>query len=238
MATPDYKVGSVIKNSDELTTSVGDFLFKDLNNDGIIDEKDRTFLGSPLPKFTYGFNNSFRYKDFDLSVFLYGSYGNKVLNLTNRRLLDPNRFGNHLTRVLNYAKIGYVDGDSNNTDIWNKTVLSGDSDISRMTYRDSNDNPRISDRLIEDASYLRIQNIVFGYTIPNKYLRKLSLDRARVYVNIQNLYTFTGYSGFDPEVGATQGQYSFAGQDMLLYGVDIGRNPAPRAITFGIDITL
>jgi len=237
MATPDYRVGSVIKNTDELTTSVGDFLFEDINKDGIIDEKDRTYLGSPLPKFTYGINNTFRYKDFDLSVFLYGSYGNKVLNLTNRRLLDPNRFGNHLSRVLNYAKVGYKDGDSDNKNIWNYRVESGDSDLSRMTYRDANDNSRISNRLVEGASYLRIQNIVLGYTIPSKYLKKLTVERARIYVNVQNLYTFTGYSGFDPEVGATQGQYSFSGQDMLLYGVDIGRSPVPRAFTFGIDVT-
>lgn len=237
VATPNYRKGTIVKNTAALTTSVGDFLFKDVNGDGIIDENDQTYIGSPLPKFTFGFNNTFRYKSFDASVFFYGSVGNKVLNFVNRHLLDPNIMGNHLNKVKDYPVIGYKDGNSNNTDVWNLTITSGRGDLSRIVYSDLNQNSRISDRLVESGSYLRIQNIVIGYTLPKKWLERVKIANARIYVNIQNLCTISGYSGFDPEVGATQASYTFSGQDMLLYGVDTGRCPTPASYNIGLDIT-
>ena len=238
VATPNYKKGSTVSNTASLKTSVGDFLFADINNDGIINEDDQTYLGSPLPKYTFGLNNSFSYKNFDLSIFFYGSVGGKVLNFVNRKLLDANIMGNHLTKTKNYPRIGYVDGNSANTDVWNLCVLDGSSnELSRIVYSDTNQNSRISSRLVESGSFLRLQNIVFGWSVPKKWLDRWRLSNARLYVNMQNLFTISGYSGFDPEVGATQAAYTFSGQDMLLYGVDTGRCPSPTNITFGLDVT-
>ena len=87
------------------------------------------------------------------------------------------------------------------------------------------------------ASFLRIQNIALGYTLPKNWLKKLKIENARIYANIKNVYTFTGYDGYDPEIGSTQAQYSYSGQSMLMYGVDTGRCPSPRIYTFGIDLT-
>ena len=225
--------GSLVKQ-----VYIGDYIFEDVSNDGIIDEKDQTFLGSPLPKFTYGINNTFKYKNFDLSIFLYGSQGNKAMNYLSRRLKNPNSSGNVHQEVNNYARLGYIDGNSANNNVWNICILPGANPSQpRMSVNDANDNDRISNRIVEDASFLRIQNIVFGYTLPKSWLRKLKIENARVYANIKNVYTFTGYSGYDPEIGSTQAQYSYSGQSMLMYGVDTGRCPSPRIYTFGIDLT-
>lgn len=95
----------------------------------------------------------------------------------------------------------------------------------------------MSDRYVEDASYLRIKNIVLNYSMPKKWIRKLYLQRLDLSLNIQNVYTFTGYTGYDPEVGSQNGQYSMTGQGILMYGVDTGKVPTPRAFIFGIDAT-
>ena len=224
--------GSLIKQ-----IYIGDYIFEDLNNDGVIDEKDQTFLGSPLPKFTYGINNTFNYKNFDLTIFLYGSYGNKAMNYLSRRITNPNSSGNVHASVANHARLGYLDGNSDNTDVWNMYILPGSNGLCRMSVNDANDNDRISSRYVEDASFLRIQNIALGYTLPKNWLKKLKIENARIYANIKNVYTFTGYDGYDPEIGSTQAQYSYSGQSMLMYGVDTGRCPSPRIYTFGIDLT-
>ena len=145
--------------------------FEDLNNDGVIDEKDQTFLGSPLPKFTYGINNTFNYKNFDLTIFLYGSYGNKAMNYLSRRITNPNSSGNVHASVANHARLGYLDGNSDNTDVWNMYILPGSNGLCRMSVNDANDNDRISSRYVEDASFLRIQNIALGYTLPKNWLK-------------------------------------------------------------------
>jgi TonB-linked SusC/RagA family outer membrane protein len=244
IATPVLRTGDCVVNAGTDKGSlvkqvyIGDYIFEDVNNDGIIDEKDQTFLGSPLPKFTYGINNTFKYKNFDLSIFLYGSQGNKAMNYLSRRLKNPNSSGNVHQEVNNYARLGYIDGNSANNNVWNICILPGANPSQpRMSVNDANDNDRISNRIVEDASFLRIQNIVFGYTLPKSWLRKLKIENARVYANIKNVYTFTGYSGYDPEIGSTQAQYSYSGQSMLMYGVDTGRCPSPRIYTFGIDLT-
>lgn len=240
IATPRLQKGDVVNNKD-LTGNifVGDLIFEDINNDGIINEKDRDYMGSPLPKFTYGFNNTFKYKDFDLTLFLYGSYGNKAFNWLRRNLDNPNATGNKAKNTANYARIGYYDGNPENKDVWNAYVLPGaDSQLPRISIgSDYNDNSRVSDRFVEDASFLRIQNIVLGYTFPKHWLRKLGIANMRMYANVKNVYTFTKYTGYDPEIGSTQGQYSYSGQSMLMYGVDTGRCPSPRIYTFGLDLT-
>lgn len=240
VATVSYKKGTILNNSDILAskTYIGDLLFSDMDNSGIIDDKDRTMIGNPLPKFTVGFNNTFAYKGFDMSLFLYASVGNKALNWLRRRIDDPRASGNLRSETLRYVRIGYSDGNAANKDIWNLYTLPGASASQvRMGQADPNDNSTVSSRFVEDASYLRIQNISLGYSLSKRACAKLRFEKVRFYVNLQNVYTFTKYLGYDPEIGSTQGQYSYSGQNMLMYGVDTGRVPTPRVYTFGVDLT-
>lgn len=241
VATVSYKKGTVINNSATnlpSSTYIGDLLYQDGNDDGIITDDDMTYIGNPLPKYTYGLTNTFKYKGFDMNIFFYGSGGNKVLNWLSRRIEDPRSTGNLHSSTANYAQLGYSDNNSGNTNVWNVYVLPGaDSDQVRMGVQDPNHNSAVSSRFVEDASFIRLQNVSLGYTFPGKILSKLKLDALRVYTNLQNVYTFSKYKGFDPEVGSAQSQYSFSGQSMLFYGVDVGRIPPPRIYTFGIDVT-
>ncbi len=245
VATPNYRVGTVVSNASakELLTSIGDLLFQDINNDGIIDDNDKTFLGNGLPKYTFGWNNTFTWKQFGLSIFMYGSVGNKVFNWTRRRMDDPSltpggAAWNKNVRTGNYARWDYHDGNSGNLDVWNVYVAPGaEASIPRIDNLHNNYNSRVSDRYVEDASYLRIKNITLSYTVPKKLIKKYYLSDLRLSVNVQNVYTFTPYTGYDPEVGSQNGQYSMTGQGMLMYGVDTGRIPAPRSVIFGIEAT-
>jgi TonB-linked SusC/RagA family outer membrane protein len=218
----------------------GDLKFKDINGDGKIDENDRTVIGNPLPDFTFGFTNTFRYKNFDLSIFINGSVGNDVLNYTSISLTHMNSsWTNQLTTVKDRAQLvqvdptkTYADGSWWYYDVTNVKVANPDTKIPRATTADPNDNDRISSRYIEDGSYVRLKNITLGYTFPKKSLRKLHLESLRLYANLQNICTITGYSGYDPEVGAST-------QDSkgLVYGVDYGRYPSPTVYSFGLNIS-
>lgn len=211
---------------------VGDYIYEDLNGDGVIDEQDRTFLGNPAPKFTFGFSNTFTYKGFDLYIFLNGSVGNKALNLIRRTFTDPMRNSNLLKEATNIAIIGMYDSDIGDEVLSNVYITNADqAQVQRITTSSANDNNRISNRFVEDASYLRIKNISLGYTLPKKWLRKLQIENMRLYVNIQNLYTFTGYKGYDPEIGSLN-------YNMLLNGVDDARYPSQRIYTFGLSFNL
>lgn len=243
-ATPNYRVGTVVSNASAsaLKTSVGDLLFKDLNGDGIINSEDRDYLGSGLPKYTFGWNNTFTYKRWSLSVFMYGSVGNKVFNWQRRQMDEPSLLSgsvtNKFTRVSNYAKWAYRDGNPGNQDVWNVYVVPGaDPSETRIDNNHGNYNSRVSDRYVEDADYLRIKNIVLSYSFPRSVCKKLMLQSLKLSGNVQNLYTFTGYTGYDPEVGSQNGQYSMSGQGMLMYGVDTGRVPAPRSFIFTLEAT-
>jgi TonB-linked SusC/RagA family outer membrane protein len=221
------------------TVWVGDLKFKDVNGDGKIDENDRTVIGNPLPDFTFGFNNTFRYKNFDLSIFINGSVGNDVLNYTSISLTHMNSsWTNQLTDVKDRAILTqvdpnktYADGSWWYYDISNVKVANPDTKIPRATTADPNDNDRISTRYIEDGSYIRLKNITFGYTFDKKALKKLHLESLRLYANLQNICTLTGYSGYDPEVGASTQDSSG-----LVYGVDYGRYPSPSVYSFGLNI--
>ena len=222
----------------------GDLKFADINGDNVINELDRTNIGSPLPKFTFGWTNTFRYKNVDLSIFLNGSVGNKVLNynlmgqdwsgLTHMNSVWVNQHNCIADRArlvpIDAEKV-YTDG-SWQTDINNVQVSNADTRTPRPTIKDPNDNDRISDRYVEDGSYVRIKNITLGYTFPKKLLEKAKIENVRVYCNIQNLYTFTKYRGYDPEVGASTQDSSG-----LTFGVDNGRYPSPMTCSFGINIT-
>ena len=198
---------------------IGDIKFKDISGpegtpDGVIDDYDKTNIGNPHPDFTFSMANNFKYKDFDLSINLQGSYGNDIYNWT-RRMTEGMREirGNQLAKVLNR----FVEGVNENTN------------LPRFSSNNANDNSRVSSRFIEDGSYLRIQNITLGYNLPTDILGDKLFSRFRVYVTAQNVYTFTDYSGYDPEIGA----YS---QNALLMGVDNGRYPTPRTFMLGINL--
>lgn len=255
-----YKVEGVYKDLDDIQNSakpakypsdgvfsrgntvwVGDIKYKDVDENGIIDERDRTDLGSPLPKFTFGWTNTFRYKNLDLSIFLNGSYGNKVMNYNSLTLTHMNStWTNQLQSVVSKRArlepidptIVYADGSKWFDHIDNVRVKNPGTKIPHTSINDPNDNDRISDRYVEDGSFLRIKNITLGYTFPKALLNKVKIENLRVYVNIQNLYTFTKYTGYDPEVGAST-------QDStgLTYGLDNGRYPSPAMYSFGLNIT-
>lgn len=255
-----YKVEGVYKDLDDIQNSakpakypsdgvfsrgntvwVGDIKYKDVDENGIIDERDRTDLGSPLPKFTFGWTNTFRYKNLDLSIFLNGSYGNKVMNYNSLTLTHMNStWTNQLQSVVSKRArlepidptVVYADGSKWFDHIDNVRVKNPGTKIPHTSINDPNDNDRISDRYVEDGSFLRIKNITLGYTFPKALLNKAKIENLRVYVNIQNLYTFTKYTGYDPEVGAST-------QDStgLTYGLDNGRYPSPAMYSFGLNIT-
>ena len=255
-----YKVEGVYKDLDDIQNSakpakypsdgvfsrgntvwVGDIKYKDVDENGVIDERDRTDIGSPLPKFTFGWTNTFRYKNLDLSIFLNGSYGNKVMNYNSLTLTHMNStWTNQLQSVVSKRarlepidpSIVYADGSKWFDHIDNVRVKNPGTKVPHTSINDPNDNDRISDRYVEDGSFLRIKNITLGYTFPKALLNKAKIENLRVYVNIQNLYTFTKYTGYDPEVGAST-------QDStgLTYGLDNGRYPSPAMYSFGLNIT-
>ncbi|MDO4826277.1 MAG: TonB-dependent receptor [Bacteroidia bacterium] len=226
------------------TVWVGDLKFKDINNDGVINEKDKTNIGSPLPKFTFGWTNSFRYKNIDLSVFINGSYGNKVLNYNmmgqgfNGLVHMNSAWINQHVSVKDRAQLVAIDATKTYAsgswydDITNVKVANSGTKVPRPTVSDPNDNDRLSDRYIEDGSYIRLKNITLGYTFPKSLLTKLKIDNLRIYANLQNVYTLTKYTGYDPEVGAST-------QDStgLTFGVDNGRYPSPMTCSFGLNIS-
>ena len=231
-----YPTDGVFNGSN--TVYVGDIKYKDLNGDGIINELDQTNIGSPMPKFTFGWNNTFRYKDFDLSIFINGSYGNKVMNLTKRGLTNMSSvWCNQHTDVLNRARlepidasIVYADGTKWYEHIENVRVANPNASLPRAIIGDPNDNDRISDRYVEDGSYLRMKNISLGYTFPKKLIGKLGIENLRLYCNIQNLFTITGYDGYDPEIGVST-------MSPNVYGVDYGRYPSPTTYSFGLNMS-
>ncbi|MBN1415972.1 MAG: TonB-dependent receptor [Bacteroidales bacterium] len=237
-------------NFKRTTVWPGDLKFADLSGpdgvpDSVIDEYDRTNIGSPLPKFTFGFNNTFRYKDIELTVYINGSYGNKLMNYVGRNLSGmDNMWSNQLQTAVDRAKLEPVDPDkvypyvneSGTTisnwfdDIDNVRVKNPEATVPRAVAGDPNENMRISDRYIEDGSYLRVKNIMLSYYIPGKFLKKTGISLLRVYANLQNMWTFTNYTGLDPEIGASQANDN-------VFGLDNGRYPASRIYAFGLNIT-
>jgi TonB-linked SusC/RagA family outer membrane protein len=207
---------------------VGDIKWKDVVADGVINEKDRTFIGDPNPDFTYGFTNTFSYKDFDMTVDLQGVYGNDIYSGLRQSYEMPSGNFGLLRPVIHYAQIGMVNPDlpDANSTLSNVYVKNQGYFIPRITNDNANSNNRISSKFIEDGSYLRVKNISLGYNVPKSFLNKYNFESLRVYANIQNLFTFTKYSGYDPEVGG----------GILVNSYDNGRYPSPRIYTFGLNI--
>lgn len=193
-------------------TWLGDVQYVDLNNDNIIDSRDQESLGSPQPDFTFGLTNNFSYKAFDLSIFLQGSYGGRILSMADRILTAmTSLYQNQLASQANF---------------W--TPQNPTSNIPAPKASSDNSNILISDRYIFDGSYVRVQNINFGYTFSSDFIKKVKLNKLKVYASVQNLYTFTKYDGYDPEIGLQN-------QNPLYSGVDIGRYPSARVFTFGLN---
>jgi TonB-linked outer membrane protein, SusC/RagA family len=212
---------------------IGDYIYKDQNSDGKIDTDDMTIIGNPEPKFTFGVGNTFTYKNLDLSVFLSGSYGNDIINYPRRYLSNPYRnISNLFSSALDYAQLGLIDPNGPN-DYRNVQIVGGDPKYPRMPLSTANSdyNYVLSDRFVEDGSFLRIQNVSIGYKLPGNLIKKMGIQSLKVYANLQNLYTFTKYSGYDPEIGSSYADGNW------LSGVDNGRYPSPRIYTVGINLT-
>lgn len=188
-------------------TSAGDIRFKDLNGDGVINASDRTIIGNPNPKFIFAMSNNWSYKGIDLSINLQGVYGNQIFNANDITQEAMSGANNQVAYVLSRWE---GPGTSNT--------------VPRAIYGDPNENSRISDRYIEDGSYLRIKTLTLGYTLPRALLQHAGIKTVRLYATAQNLYTFTKYTGVDPEVGAN--------------GIDLNVYPVTRTISLGLNFGL
>lgn len=189
----------------------GDIKFVDANNDGVINDDDRVFQGSPFPDFTFALNGNMRYKNFDLSIGLQGVLGNKIYNATRQTLEDVTKGSNFLASCLDY---------------W--TPENKNASHPRLTWDDPNRNTRAeSDRYLENGSYLRLRSIQLGYTFPQTWF-KGAIQHARVYINAENLFTITSYSGYSPDVNADNANYR--GFDNFIY-------PTNRTFMLGLNVT-
>ena len=187
----------------------GDVIFRDLNGNGQIDDGDRTQIGNPTPDMTFGANFGANYKQFDLSLFLQGTLGNDIFNATRRHDLTMSNM------PASYLERWTGPGTSN--------------ELPRFTWNDANGNwSKISDLYVEDGSYLRVKNVQVGYNLSQSILDRLSLSNARIYLSAENLFTLTGYSGFDPEIGSAS---------PLSVGVDRGVYPQARSFRLGVNLT-
>lgn len=228
------------KYSKSNTVWPGDLKFKDINGDGIIDENDKTHIGSPLPTCTFGWTNTFRYKNFDLSIFINGSIGNKVMNYTSIKLTDMSSTWNNqiMEKIADRAQLApidaskvYEDGSAWYNDITNVHVTNPGTKTPRVAIGNQY-NQNISDRYVEDGSYVRLKNVSLGYTFPKSITEKLYLTNLRVYANAQNILTLTKYDGYDPEIGA-----STTDANGYVFGLDNGRYPSPFTFSFGLNVS-
>ena len=208
-----YVTDGIFQTQDEVNNHAtqngavpGDIRFVDVNGDGIVNDNDRTQIGDPFPDFTIGWNLNLDYKAFDLNIFTYASVGNDIYRAYERNLNYTNRFSSTLAR-------------------WTGAGTSFDEP--RVTFVDSNNNNRASNRYIEDGSYLRIKNIQLGYKFPNTLIDELGFDEVRAYFQVKNALTLTEYSGYDPEI-------SVGG--VLNTGIDYGTYPQPRIWSMGLNI--
>lgn len=182
----------------------GDIRFRDLNNDGVINDDDRTVIGNPNPTHLFSLNNTLSYKGFELGIYLQGVAGNKIFNANNIDLTGMSAAYNQTTDVLSRWT---GEGTSNS--------------MPRAVYGDPNQNNRISDRFVENGSYLRLKTISLSYNFPKEWLKRLTVENARLTLSCENVATITGYSGFDPEVD--------------INGIDLSRYPISRTFNIGLN---
>jgi TonB-linked SusC/RagA family outer membrane protein len=224
--------GNLIQNPDgtynlltatqEQYTSPGDIKFKDLNKDGKINDDDRTIIGKPMPDFIYGLNFDAFYKGFDFTIFFQGMQNMQIYNDHMASIgLATDRWGkdeNKLVEVMDY----WTPENPTNTQ-------------TRVDVIDENRNTRISSWFIEDASFVRIRTLQLGYSLPQSLSMRIGVERLRIFVNANNLYTLTKYSGYDPEIGETDPDNSGT-TDPLSAGIDYGFYPVPKSYTFGLQL--
>ena len=219
------KTDGLFQNWDEVhaqtaqkNVAPGDVRYKLVNKDNLFSSENYTYLGSPLPKFSYSFNVAASYKGFDLSVALQGVYGNKIYN-------GPSTYTRSTQNLsYNYAR--------DMIKRWRGEGTQTDARYPRLGGLDANNSILQSDRYLEDGSYLRIKMVQLGYTLPVTLTTKIGIKSVRIYINAQNLYTFTKYTGLDPEIGMK------GGEDPLDIGVDRGYYPMPRLYSIGVNVTL
>jgi TonB-linked SusC/RagA family outer membrane protein len=202
-----------------LNPQAGDPLFYDLedsdgNRDGVLDSQDRKIIGNPNPDFTWGLTNNFKYKNFDLNIFLQGSQGGEIFNLNNSVLTN---------------------GDANTTyenfnNAW--TTTNTNTNTPRVG---NNSNRELSSRFIEDGSYVRLKNIALGYNLPSDLLKNIGVENVRLSVSAQNLLTFTNYSGLDPEVNYTAGDTGNTASNTIR-GFDFGNYPTIKSVSFSVNV--
>lgn len=200
----------------DATSRPGDVKYADINGDGIFNADDREIIGNNQPDFIYGLNNSFSFKGFDLNIAIQGTQGGQVLNLSRRFFENLEGNQNQLTTVLNR---------------WRSEAEPGDGVTPRANARTTGLNNAVSSRWVEDASYLRIQNVTLGYRLPTSIVNRWKLQQIRIYLSAQNLHTWTNYKGYNPEVSNYEGS-------ALTGGVDYGSFPLARTISAGINIGL
>jgi TonB-linked SusC/RagA family outer membrane protein len=192
----------------------GDVKFKDINNDGVINEDDKTNIGSPHPDWIFGLNANLSYKGFDLSMFFSGTLGNEIY------------LGSYRTDLTNNNKPLYFYEKA-----WTPDNLT--DEFPRYTVTDNNGNFSHNDLFIFDGSYLRMQNLELGYSLPMTLLERVRISKLRIYAAARNLFVISGYPGSDPEIGNSSGS-----DDKRSIGVDRGLFPKSRVFTFGLNLTL
>ena len=210
-----YETAGIFQTDEEAASNTaqpgamaGDVIFVDQNGDGAIDENDKTVIGNPHPDFTYGLTSNVKYKQFDLSLFIQGSHGNDLYN-------------------------GIFRYDLNTTNLpvsalerW--TGPGSTNEHPRISHVDANQNNRVSDRFIEDGSFLRIKNLQIGYSLPDRIVEKMDIGKFRCYLSASNLLTWTNYTGLDPEIGS---------RGTLEIGIDRGFYPVSRNFIAGVNVT-
>lgn len=206
------EAGNLVGYAKQSGAAPGDIRYKDLNGDGIITDDDRGYIGNPQPDFIYGFYLNLGYKGFDFHIDFHGVYGSEIYSTLNLGLLDGSGVYNKRRDIL---------------DAW--TPENTDTDMPRLVWSDPNNNIRPSDRFVQDGSYFRVKNIQLGYNFNQHTLSKLKLGSLRAYVSVQNVYTVTNYDGYDPEIGAING-------NALNANIDKGNYPVPRLYFFGLNI--
>ena len=208
-----YKTAGLFQTEGEIAASPlqagaqpGDIKFADLNGDGVINSKDQTQIGNPFPKFTIGWNLNLEYKNFDLSVLTYASSGNDVYRALERNANYTNKFRSVLNR-------------------WTGPGTTNDAHNPRYSFTDANNNARVSDRYVEDGSFIKVRNILLGYNFQLKPIKRI-FKAVRLYGQVKNAFTFTKYTGFDPEINA----------GLSDVGIDRGAYPQARTYAVGLDI--
>lgn len=219
-----WKTDGLYQNMDEIQNDVniqndsrkgqitpGDVRFVDINKDGIIDEKDRTYIGDPNPNVILGLQAHLGYKGFDLSMNFIGSFGAELYNADRMQGLDPSFSYNMYSEALNRW---HGEGTSNS--------------IPKMTTLRTNLNHRTSDLFVESGDFVKLKNVTLGYTLPKQLTKKMYINNLRFFVSAENLFTITSYSGYSPEIGYTDGNKQ--------KGVDYAQYPQSRKFTFGLNL--